>query len=553
MASLALVVACSQPPSLSGTEEIPGDRLTDWTYAGIPGGIPERQSIHRTLRPGASARDINAAIAAASGTGQVVFLEAGIYRLDEPVDIGAATDVTLRGAGAGRTVLEFSAPGRFSVVSEPTRYFDPAIRGGEDVVSGLTRGSTRITLASAAPRTFRPGALVQIVQDDDGRLVFRRKGNWAGARNLRHTSRIIEVKGRDVVFATPIPYSFEASRRPQANAMAVNARLVGVEDLTIDARGKLGLTFGGADRCWIRRVETRGTGNSAIEFRGSSQCEVRRCFLHDAQGYPRQGDGYGVFLFYGSGYCRVEDNIGSRLANLVLINGASGCAVLYNLDEEGGRAGLPWVMPSFNCNHGPHGIMNLFEGNVIARFQNDGYHGSASHMFLLRNRVHGLHPEHTFERQLVDLTRGSYYHSLVGNVLGDRSWKPDAYEMSGNPGHGDSCVYQLGYPNADNTSLVPETEFEGFRSVLPDPKVRETLLRIGNYDYFHRRVIGDGEATPRTLPPSLAYAAKPGYFGSLAWPAIGPDVDGLAGDIPAQVRWAAFTRSRDARDLFRDP
>jgi hypothetical protein len=125
--------------------------------------------------------------------------------------------------------------------------------------------------------------------------------------------------------------------------------------------------------------------------------------------------------------------------------------------------------------------------------------------------------------------------------------------MSGNPGHGDSCVYQLGYPNADNTSLVPETEFEGFRSVLPDPTVRETLLRIGNYDYFHRRVIGDGEATPRTLPPSLAYAAKPGYFGSLAWPAIGPDVDGLAGDIPAQVRWAAFTRSRDARDLFRDP
>ena len=551
--ALCLISGPAHPLPRGPETVIPPDRLADWTCTGVPGGIPERTEIFRTLRPGATAADINAVIKAASGSGKVVYLEAGTYRLSAPIDIAAAAEVTLRGAGAGKTIIDADPPGPAAIVSSPRSYIDAAPAGGADIAAGYEQGSTRITLAAAPGRAFQAGRLIQIVQDDDQVLVFHRRGNWAGGRNLRHTSRITEVKGKAVTFATPIPFSYDRTRRPQALAQPANARLVGIEALTVRANGRLAVAFGGADRCWIRGLETSGTGNSAIELRGSSQCEVRGCYLHDAHGFPRQSDGYGIFLFYGTGFARVEDNIGCRLGCLVLMNGASTNAVAYNFDCEGGRAGLGWVLPSINCNHGPHGIMNLFEGNVIARFQNDGYHGSTSHGLLLRNRIHGLRPEFTFERQLVDLCRGSYYHSLLGNVLGDASWTPGAYEMSGQPGHAASCIYQLGYPNADNTSLAPETEFEGFRAPLPDARVRETLLRHGNYDYFNRRTLWDENLASKDLPASLLYASKPGYFGSLPWPPIGPDVEGLAGPIPAQARWEAYGRSGDVADLFKDP
>ena len=537
------------------TEDIlPTDRLTDWSYAGVPGGIPNRTSIFRTLQPGASAAEINGAIAAASGSGMVVYLAAGTYDLSAPIDMAFSTDLTVRGAGAGKTIINSTFDGDYAIASASTDYIGPAVSGGVDIVSGYAKGSTSIRLGSAPPAAFRVGNLIQIVQDDDYELVFHRTDNWAGARNLRHNSRITAVAGNLVSFATPIPHSFRAVCRPQANARPANARLVGLEDLSIQANGKLAVAFGGADRCWIKGVETSGTENSAIEFRGSSQCEVRRCYVHDADGFPEQLDGYGVFLFYGTSYCRVEDNIGNRMANLLMMNGASGNAILYNYFHSGGRAGLEWLSSSINSNHGPHGIMNLFEGNIIARFKNDAYHGSASHGLLFRNQIHGLDPDgDTQERRLIDLCRGSYYHSVIGNIVGDASWTPDYYELYGSPGHSENgCIYVLGYPNLGNTSLSPETDWDNYLGSYPDTTVAETLLRHGNYDSYHRHTLWDNDIVAHDIPDSLVYASKPAFFGSLPWPPIGPDVDGLVTPIPAKARWDAYAVSGNLDDLFRD-
>ena len=544
----------TQTVSVMTSDLLPDDRIIDWTYAGVPGGIPARTTTFRTLGPGATAAEINAAVTAASGSGQVVFLAAGTYNINALIDIGSVTGVTIRGAGAGRTIINSTAGGTDSIVINPRGYIDAAISGGTNIASGYTKGSTSITLASTPPSLFRVGNLIQIVQDDDYILVFHRTNNWAGNRNLRHTSRITGVNGNVVTFATPIPHSFHAAYHPQANAMSAGAVLVGIEDLTVVANNKSAITFGGADRCWVKGVETIGTGNSSIEFRSSLQCEVRRCYIHDAYGYPDQSDGYGIFLFYGSGYCRVEDNIGHRMANLVMMNGASGNAILYNFSRSGAWQGLSWISPSINCNHGPHGIMNLFEGNIIAAFQNDGYHGSTSHGMLFRNQIHGLDPDGwTQERRLVDLCRGSYYHTVVGNVIGDASWNPNYYDLTGDPGHDDNgCIYILGYPNMGNTHLTPETTWQNYTVSYPDRKVADTLLRHGNYDYYNKGVVWDDDISSRVIPDSLFYASKPLYFGSLQWPPIGPDVNGLVGGIPAKLRWDAYYVSGNLDDLLRD-
>jgi hypothetical protein len=55
-------------------------RATDWSQAGVAGGIPNRTTLCATLNPGASASQINSAIAACP-SGQVVFLNAGTYNL----------------------------------------------------------------------------------------------------------------------------------------------------------------------------------------------------------------------------------------------------------------------------------------------------------------------------------------------------------------------------------------------------------------------------------------------------------------------------------------
>src|SRR5438874_4480222 len=55
-------------------------RAIDWSNAGVPGGIPNRSNICATLNPGASAAQINSAIAACPSN-EVVFLNAGTYNI----------------------------------------------------------------------------------------------------------------------------------------------------------------------------------------------------------------------------------------------------------------------------------------------------------------------------------------------------------------------------------------------------------------------------------------------------------------------------------------
>src|SRR5213594_4962322 len=69
-------------------------RRIDWSNAGIPGGIPNRTTICATLNPGATAAQINAAIAACPAN-QVVYLNAGTYTLSAGLTFVGKSHVTL--------------------------------------------------------------------------------------------------------------------------------------------------------------------------------------------------------------------------------------------------------------------------------------------------------------------------------------------------------------------------------------------------------------------------------------------------------------------------
>jgi hypothetical protein len=82
-AFLACLCQPSQAANWSGI--LSPERAADWSKAGIPEGIPSRTIIYKTLAPGATAGEINGAIASCPA-GQVVFLSAGTYPLSSSID-----------------------------------------------------------------------------------------------------------------------------------------------------------------------------------------------------------------------------------------------------------------------------------------------------------------------------------------------------------------------------------------------------------------------------------------------------------------------------------
>jgi hypothetical protein len=250
-----------------------------------------------------------------------------------------------------------------------------------------------------------------------------------------------------------------------------------------------------------------------------------------------------------------ENNIFDKtFPGVELQNASSGNYVGYN-DGYATQAGdytpgdtyVAWNTGMFNDNHGPHDMMNLWEGNTGEQFTSDGYFGSASHGTLFRNYFTGLNPRFQIAWNAISLKRWSYYYNVVGNVLGASSPRAATYQFgdaaSCNAGKG---IYRLGFPNTGNCSLIP---FDRASPPGIDNTVSTTLLRWGNFDTKHNGAVWDameippGVPVPATqrLPASIYYDRKPSWWpAGVAWPPIGPDVaegellTGQAWKIPAQ-------------------
>src|SRR6266568_6692677 len=105
----SLILLCLSTPAhaqlWSGI--IDPSRAVDWSSPGIVGGIPNRTTICSTLNPGATAAQINSAIASCP-SGQVVKLNAGTYNLSTGIIFNNKSNVTLRGVGPDKTFLVFT-------------------------------------------------------------------------------------------------------------------------------------------------------------------------------------------------------------------------------------------------------------------------------------------------------------------------------------------------------------------------------------------------------------------------------------------------------------
>ena len=168
----------------------------------------------------------------------------------------------------------------------------------------------------------------------------------------------------------------------------------------------------------------------------------------------------------------------------------------------------------------------LFEGNEGPGWFSDDIHGSHHFVTVFRNYFSGWETGKTAQTDPLIIRSFGRYFNLLGNVLG-RVGTQDVYqELPGGPGN--SPIYELNFS--------PGT------GVPNDSLVSATLFRWGNYDTvtgtsrFLASEVPSGlsqYANPvpssQTLPASFYLSAKPSWWGSTPWPAIGPDVAGGTG------------------------
>jgi hypothetical protein len=529
-------------------------RAVDWSAAGVTGGIPERTTVYQTLNPGATADQINAAIAACPSD-QTVFLGAGTYNLSSGILM--KSNVTVRGAGADKTLLVFSGVnacfGGHSVVCFTAENHvwggdADALPGGSNAATwtaGFAQGTTQITLTGVGSSGLAMGQYIILdqanVASDNGQLFVcdntsfpcsLEGGNGGRVMNgVQHGQtqvvRITATNG-NVYTIAPGLYAPTWSATLQPGAWWVRAmQSAGLEDVGIDhsnASGEInGISMYGAINCWVKGIRSVNSNRNHIQFCAAAHNTVLDCYFYGTQNGVSES--YGVETYLGSDNL-VVNNIFQHVTAPQLLQLGAGNVIAYNFSINDYEVASADYLYGSATDHNEGNEYNLLEGNDGASFGADLFHGTGGMNTLFRNYYTGW--EKGKLNNLIPIRLDSYkrYCNIVGNVLGTAG--VTAKYQTAAP-YGSGSVYSLGNGNSEGTVTIPA-----------DPLVASTLLRWGNYDVVNDSAQWEASEVPsgialyaspvpasRSLPASFFLSARPAWWPSnIVRPAIGPDVSG---------------------------
>jgi hypothetical protein len=542
---------------------LPADRMVPWSgYVGVEGGIPQRTTQRDCVALYAAHADgtdmsgpINACLKGIA-SGEVAYLPAGTYVIAASIVVPA--NKTLRGAGPASTILlaQSDLPsGHYGAnVFIGGGYTDAAV-GGTAIVSGMTKGSTELTLADASGAVA--GGHVTLTELNDATIPVSEVGSggactWCGLygsngkRARMQIAKITAVSGKTITIEPPMYFTFSGANSPQAHVAPAYVEFAGVEDLTV--KNGAGTTSGaqaniemqGAANSWVKnvRVDTCGTRCIDLEL-DVYRNEIRDSTITHCVDHGNSDHCYGLQISGGSGNL-VENNVFDDTSDGVITVSASGNVIGYNVMHGCHRTqGMTQWFWGDEWTHGGHASYDLWEGNELNAIVWDVYWGSNSHDVAFRNRIHGFDETVTYDSYLQEVgTVLTFYNnhvmSEVGNVLGTAGFH-DSYEVRNKDGWTEKPIYGTGAT--------------GGGKVAGDDVAFTSTLRHANYDYFTKSVklcsdTGEpgcqgGSADP-ALPASLYLGARPAFFTKCEpWPPIGPDVNGYvsAQGLPAYRRW----------------
>jgi hypothetical protein len=559
LTAFALLAAVMGFASVAGAVYYPpSDRSVTWQgNVGVLGDIPNRTVIYKTLSP--SGADDTSAIQTAINncpSGQVVLLTKGTFNI---TTINIKSNVTLRGAGMGSTILKGNLTSYAYAISLGNNYGDSSIGTSYNLASGYTKGSTSITTSTSTGWQAGDIILIDQLNNPTGNPPVSNVGceganTWDSRSNatrvLSQVVKVTSVSGNSATLEIPLYWSFDPTLSPQATKLNIGAQNSGMEKLTIDSSSSWS-TFNqqrtvqlwGAANNWLLGVEIYGIWGAGVGGGSMYRNTIRSCRIHVAHQYTTSS--YAIYNLYGFSANLVEDCIFDDVPSGPVIASGSGNVFAYNYSTN-----IHWapnnVFQGIYVNHGSHPIMNLCEGNYMegSHFEADWIHGTSSHNTFFKNRVfNNAAVTSGYTSQLADVIiwLNNTYYNVIGNVLGNSGFE-NYYQVPGAPLSGSTrTIYALGC-NSNNGAGSYGLE-------------TSTLLRYGNWDGYNNKVLWDTTVSnDTTLPPSLYLTAKPSWWPTinnqtslaqlpgttnpLPWPPIDPTVSNpTACNIPARQRY----------------
>jgi len=425
--------------------------------------------------------------------------------------------------------------------------------------AGYAKGTTQMTLDSTTGLTVGTIIILDQLNDttDTGGVVvsdmigtFSLEGGAPGRTNRAQQQfvQVIAINENQVAISPGIYMpNWRASQQPQVwwwGDTSVTAVMDGVENLTLDhtnAPETSGIAFHNAYKGWVKNVKSINANRNHVWIQQAARIEVRDSYFYGTKNAATQS--YGVESFMTSDDL-VVNNIFQHVTSPIMVGPNSGSVFAYNFMADMAYSIATWMMAGIDASHDAGTGMNLFEGNVGNQFWMDLYHGTGNLATLFRNQLMGTEPNKTQgNTEVINIWGYNRFVNIVGNVLGTSGYHKvyeDSLTPSGTTGNPERSIYLLGYTGV----------LELISSGLPyDPLVVNGLLRWGNYDYVTNQTRWNPAEIPadtpvpsdHTLPSSLFLSSRPSWWGTMPWPAIGPDVAGgqdpagYAYKIPAQV------------------
>jgi hypothetical protein len=539
-------------------------RTADWGQAGVIGGVPNRTSICATLSPGASASQINSAIASCA-RGEVVYLNAGTYSLSSGIDFAGHSNVTLRGAGPDKTFLMFTGSGVGSYPSANISiYGDYVSQSGTQNLTnwtaGYAQGATSITVGSIG--NLSVGHMIILDQLDDttdNGTVFvcaTKSCSSQGWSNIERPGRsqvqlamVTGISGSTVTISPGLYMgNWRSSQNPQAYWPTNQASMDGVEDLSIDGSGSsadTNITIGAAANCWVKNIRSLYANDFHVVTWNSVHISVLDSYFYGMQTYGTGVSGFEDIL---SSASLVENNIFQHMNQPLTSGVSSGNVVAYNYTVDVYyTASTNWMQAGIFV-HDEGVQMDLYEGNDATGMQSDDVHGTHIFNTFFRNRFVGFDtadPGRTLNTIPMNIEAYGRYDNVIGNVLGQPSYHTNYEDLAPTGSNPSKSIYVLGWTGENG----------GGRG---DSATISTLMRWGNYDTVTNTNHWDASEVPSSLsqyvnlvpstqilPASFYLSSKPSWWGTPwgnpPWPAIGPDVTGGPGpgghshDIPAKL------------------
>ena len=368
------------------SQNIPSNRLTDWTKSGLNSVIEEPINQVNFLvaggkNDGTSYNDslISQLLTMAPIT---IYFPNGSYNFSQTINL--PSNVVLRGESADSTFLNFDMLANANLIN-----LSGTLNANTFLLSGDGLCGRNDFTINQTPG-IQIGDLLKVV-DNDSDLIT---SSWA----YHSTGQIVEVDsiiGNRIRINTNLRRTFRISKQALLQKITPVKNVV-IENLTINCEkatpnqtSNIYLNY--ASNILIKCLKSFNCNFAHIDVRNSAHIQIEGCYFKNGWDYGSGGKAYGIALHHSTSDCELTHNDFNHLRHSVLLQaGANGNVISYNysIHPYWTDVALPSNSAGDLVLHGNWPYRNLFEGNIVQNIVIDNSHGkNGPNNIFLRNRA----------------------------------------------------------------------------------------------------------------------------------------------------------------------